>query len=353
MARNMINANGHVFSQLLERARLALRPLEDVDKARWIKTDDVDRRWLQELVVKHIERLSPRLRTAVIQFEGRSFFVAAGFENAIEPGFILNPIELNAGMLTALIPELNVPVRQFTSPLEIIETILPQFKGLEGYSGHDLSAVAELFEPISIYEIDANSPISAENLTQLSCYWIVKNRERMVLPFSQETLLTVEEIAMLGVDTLPFGSLLNSLQSAHWQHAFLEAYRCVERLFAFQIIEKLHAELAVRISLLEFAAKIENVTGWRPKEEDAIDRLCVLLPTAAESLFENVRIGMGGSVDQKIARWLYELRNSVVHFRPATKQVHLNDVQWDEIFRATLLLIDKIYSNYDRQLKAA
>jgi hypothetical protein len=107
------------------------------------------------------------------------------------------------------------------------------------------------------------------------------------------------------------------------------------------------------MSLLEFAAKIENVTGWRPKEEDAIDRLCVLLPPAAEALFENVKTGLGGGVDQKIARWLYELRNSVVHFRPAIKQLHLNDAQWDEIFRATLLLIDKIYANYDRQLKVA
>jgi hypothetical protein len=95
-----------------------------------------------------------------------------------------------------------VPVRQFTSPLEIIETILPQFQGVEDYSGHDFSIVADLFEPVSVYEIDSDSPIPPQNLAQLSCYWIVKNKEKIVLPFSQETLVTMEEIALVGVGTV-------------------------------------------------------------------------------------------------------------------------------------------------------
>ena len=145
--------------------------------------------------------------------------------------------------------------------------------------------------------------------------------------------------------------LLNCVQSAQWPHAFLESYRCVERLFSFQFIEDLHRDLALNISLLKFAEKIESAIKWRPREEDAIERLFGLLPADALILMEGVRDKVSANSGEKVPSWVYSLRNSVVHFRPASKQLSLTDQQWDEMLRATLLLIGKIYATYDAHLK--
>jgi hypothetical protein len=127
----------------------------------------------------------------------------------------------------------------------------------------------------------------------------------------------------------------------------------LERLFCFQVVEDLHKELAITISLLKFVEKIETTIGWRPPEEEAIARLFGLLPTDALTLMERVKAQVTTNPEEKIHGWVYDLRNSVVHFRPATRQFNLSDAQWDEMLRATLGLIGAIYGTYDRDLKAA
>src|SRR5262249_2045360 len=160
---------------------------------------------------------------------------------------------------------------------------------------------------------------------RLSCLWALKARETIILPFSNDTLEALEGLLTEGIQNLPSQNLLRGLQCAHWQHAFLEVYRGIERLFTFQHIEQLHRERSLAISLLEFAAKIEKATGWRPREEEAIGKLLDPCPAGAQVLFDGVRGELLGSLTQAIPGWIYDLRNSVVHFRPASEQARLSD----------------------------
>ena len=353
MSRSMIETNKRVFSRLTEVAKTSGRALANTDAVRFVKTTPEEREWLKDLVVKDVEPLSPKLKAATVEYQGRTFLVVVGTARVAKMDYAMKPVDVNAGMFTAFVEEFDVPFRETTGPLEIIENALGQFVGSGDYAGHDLSLIAELFEPILAYEVALDSPIPAGDLTRLSCLWALKVRETIILPFTNETLGAFETLLSQGIQNLPSENLLRGLQCAHWQHAFLEIYRCIERLFSFQHIEELHKELAVAISLLEFAAKIEKATGWRPREEDAMVRLFDPMPPAAQALLETVRTELLGNTLQGLAGWLYSLRNSVVHFRPASERMHLTNSQWDRVMRATVLVIGRLYAKYDSALAAA
>ena len=353
MARNKIQANQYLFTQLSEHAKQSDRTLMDLHRARWIATNEIEKKWLEELNVTKCERLSSKLKAATIQFDDNNYFAVVGAESETQTDYVLKPLEINAGIFTALVEVLEIPVRRSTSPLEIIETVLPQFQGCPDYSGHDLATIIGLFDPIEIFEIDPNSPIMPDDLMRLCCFWSVSNKERIILPFSKATFEVVDRLLANGASSLPFANLVSSLHSAHWQHAFLEAYRCIERLFAFQIFEQLHRELAVSLPLLKFAERLETVTGWRPKEEDAIKELFGFLPSTAQLLIEGVKNQVTGNSTEQTHRWIYKLRNSIVHFRAGTATVELSNEQWDEILRGTFCLIETLYHKYDSELLAA
>ena len=349
----MIESNKKIFLRLIDCAQKSERLIENTDNVRWIQTNDEEKAWLQFIELGNVRTISPRVKTACFSYDGRNFFAAIGFAQSTNPDSVLELFEMNAGMFTALIAEMGVPIRDGVDPLAVINEILPQYQGAGAYLGHSFALVAGFFEPVFVYEIRADSPIKPDDLARLSCFWILENGERLVLPFSQRTRAEIKDLTAIGADTVPFDVLLNCMLSAQWTHAFLEVYRCVERLFSFQIIEGLHKDLALSIPLLKFAEKIETSIGWRPREEDAIARLFTLMPQPALDLMEAVRGNATASSTEKIHRWVYDLRNSVVHFRPGTPQFPLTEAQWDDVVRATVLLIEKIYGAYDAHLQAA
>jgi hypothetical protein len=351
----MIQANQKIFDRLINWAQRSGRAIGHLHNARWIETNEDEKQWLKNVDVGDVRTFSPRVRVARCSFSGRNYFVVFGFAEKTEPDSVFEPAEWNSGFFTAVISELNVPIRDGVDPLAIVDEVLPQYDGVADYTylGHSFSSIANFFEPVAVYEIRPDSPIRPDDLARLSCFWMLQNRERVVLPFSANTLSEIEELTVTGASTVPFDVLLNAIHSAQWQHAFLELYRCVERLFAFQIIEDLHQELSLSIPLLKFAEKIETAIGWKPHEEDAMARLFSLLPSDASVLMESVRRSVGSNPAEKIHRWVYDLRNSVVHFRPATKRFSLTDAQWDDMVRATVLLIVRIYGAYDHHLQAA
>jgi len=259
---------------------------------------------------------------------------------------------MNAGLFTALVVELKIPVKNL-NPYEIVEHVIPRYKGIGDYRGHALDEVIEFFENVAVFRIPHDSALPPHDIYRILGFWTLRNRERIILNISDDTLASLEALVLEGATSVPFLNVVESLHAAHWQHAFLEAYRPVERLFAFDYIENLHKELAITVPLLEFVAKIEEVIGWRPKEDDAIERLCALMPDTASKIFERVKLNGGGVADEKMAKWIYKLRNSVVHFRPSTERINLESEHWDEILRATFMLVAAIYAKYDGVLRAA
>jgi len=352
MARNMIAANEKIFSKLAELVKKSSLPAGSVARKRYIKTNEREREWLKNLSVGKQQPILPRLKTAQLSFENKEYFVVAGGTNSNieDDNEFIRSIDLNAGLATALLSELSIPVRQGISEFQVINDILPEYMGAEGYEGHDYLNVCNFFEPLLVYEIQDDSPLRGDDLTRISGYYLCKNRDSLTLPYSEETIQLFLDHFVEAPFSVPYENLLQSIIAVQWRHSFLEAYRCIEFLFSNITLKRLHQDLALQIPLLDFSTKMEALIGWRPQEKDAINELFCDIPANAISLLKEVRNHMGESNEANLGPWFYRVRNAIVHYRHTTNRVELEDSYWDKLLRGTLLLINHTYKKYDLEL---
>lgn len=125
MSRSMIKANKYIFNLLAEfiEDKNIERPIL-ADAKRCIETNEREREWLQKLKIENTQSILPRFTTAYFEFEEHKYFVTIGSTSQLltEPE-IIQEESLNGGMITALIFELEIPVKQSAKALEIVDEI--------------------------------------------------------------------------------------------------------------------------------------------------------------------------------------------------------------------------------------
>ncbi|MFO0175040.1 MAG: hypothetical protein ACK51W_21575, partial [Aphanizomenon sp.] len=102
-------------------------------------------------------------------------------------------------------------------------------------------------------------------------------------------------------------------------------------------------------SLLNFSANIENYTNWRPNEKEAINKLIDKSPEDAINILKEIKNDLDGNSEGNLGEFIYKIRNSIVHFRPATEPISINDKNWDKLIRACLLVIEYWYGQYENE----
>jgi hypothetical protein len=346
MPRRKIETNTIAFSRLYAIDRSSAAASSPETQARWIKTSPEERLWLENAEFIAVEAISSRLKFATIGYGGKHYLVVLGASSPPPFSENLVPFSVNAGLATAIIAELSPPFKVGATWLDVEQSILPLKRGDAGYDGHDVNDVLALFEPVLLYEIDSNAPFNSTQVQRAACFWSLFSEE-MLLPFSAETKEIYLQVVLESDASVPFRNVISSLYSGHWQHSFLEIYRCIEALYAIPVIEALHRELNLTIPLLDFIAKIESHSGWRPREEDALGKLYSVCDDPTVSKIQSC---FPLQADQKPAGWMYNLRNSVVHFRPATQKIDLTEDQWNRVVQGTLLLVKEVYSKFKPHL---
>lgn len=350
--RNMISANKRVFSFLLSRIREAPIAVEELNQVRYIKTDDADKDWLRTLSIDESLSVLPKLKTAVFTFDVKKYFVIIGWYDAENSEDLFTSVDINAGMATALISDLNIPLRSRVDPLEIVNEILPAYRGKDEYEGHDFETVTNFFDGFHVFEINENAALPGGDIYRLTGSFICQNKEKLPLPFSDGTLSGFEKVFFEGAVKIPYEFILMSLNAVQWKHSFLDLYRCVEQLFFVSALDDFHKKLSTEMSLIDFCVEMEDVTGWRPKEEESLAKLLTDTPEYAMKLLEEVKTASTANAEANIAKWFYKLRNSIVHFRPTLNTVVLDDASWDKLIRACLSIIYYHYDVYDKELNA-
>lgn len=346
MPRNMIKANQNVFSQIIEY--LESKEYSTLQERRYIKTSDREKEWLQQLNINKKLTIHPHLSTATFEFEADTYLLIVGQEFNIVFDEVFENVDINAGIFTALVSELSIGVHIHADAAEIFNNIMFQHTET-GYAGHDYLELITYFEPITVFKILEDAPLTVDALTRLSGYLLSKNINSLSLPFSPATILKYEKTFLEGSNNIPFENVLVSLVSVQWKFAFLDLYRCLERLYSVIPLDDLHQSLGLGIVLLDFSARIEEKLGWRPKEEDALGKLLIDVPPDILDYFEIVKAKYGHS-ETKIHTWIYILRNSIVHFRPATQSISLSDDDWDIIIQGCLLLVGFWYKKLETKI---
>ncbi len=358
MARNMIRANRHIFSKLVEFVEESDVSVEQPDAIRYIKTDDEGKKWLKELKALDRDRypypILPMLKVSSIEFDEKEYFVIVGWETSISFIEILNQVPLNAGLATALLSDLDIPVRQGSDPFSIVDEVLFQYgrdKTDPSYSGHDFNDIVKFFEPFYVYEIRDDSPLRGDDLFRIAGYAVCQYSDHIFLSFSPETIRKFKKMFLEGVSNIPYENLLLSLTAIHWKFSFLDIYRCLECLFPIVSLDELYQNIGCSISLLELSIEIEERIKWWPKEAEAINKLIDGASPDARELLWEVKNSLVGDTEGKKFDFFYEIRNSIVHYRPGTRTYTLNQENWDKLIKGGLAVIEYWYKRYDSSLK--
>ena len=351
MSRNMIKANEYIFGKLTNFIQESNTDFAISSRKHCVKTDENEKVWLQELKILDQQQILPNFKTVSFQFNDDNFLVVIGLKRHIENDECIQIVELNAGIVTALLFELDIPVSSQASAFEIIDEIF--YESEDGLIKHNFELVASFFNPMIVYKVEVDSPFIVESkidITRLSGYYIVKDNQSISLDFSRQTLRNFEKLFTEGSKNIPYENILFSLVSVYWKYSFLDIYRCIERLFCVAALDQLHQSLSIPSSLLQFSIDIENHIGWRPKEIVALNKLVSSCPEEALVNLHEIKSKVDGSVGKEYGDIFYDIRNSIVHFRPAIKQLNLTDVDWDKLINSSLLLTIHLYQEYDKKL---
>ena len=364
MSISMIKANKYIFNLLAEfvEDKNIERPIL-ADAKRCIETNEREREWLQKLKIENTQSILPRFTTAYFEFEEHKYFVTIGSTSQLltEPE-IIQEESLNGGMITALIFELKIPVKQSAKALEIVDEIF--YRPEEELTKYEFNRISRFFEPIFVYKIQDESTFididlrnkSTVNIVKLSGFYILKHQQIISLKFDKETISIFERLFIEGAKNIPFDNLVFSLVSVYWRYSFLDVYRCIERLFSISFLEEIYQDLGIEnsLSLLNFSTKIEKYIGWRPEEIKAINKLIDDSPQDAIDILQELKSFIDSrqadTLPSKPGEVIYKIRNSIVHLRPATESISMDDKHWNKLIRASLLIIEYWYHKYDDQL---
>ncbi|MEQ9235258.1 hypothetical protein [Coleofasciculus sp. E2-BRE-01] len=345
----MIEANKYIFDLLIKYVKKSDISTSIEENKRYIKTDCREKEWLKQLKIVENQPILPKLKTASIKFDKIEYFVVVGWDDSVDfEEEIINPISLNAGLFTALIFDLQVSIRRKVSAYEIVEKILyPIEVGESTYSGHDFNEISDFFEPIYIYEIPEESPFKDKGIQRISGFYISKNIHQLALPFSNDTMKIFGKIFIEGSESIPYENLLLSLTSVSWKYSFLDVYRCIERIFSIFQLDELCQNLSISIPLVKLSAEIENSLGWKPNEEDTLNKILDDSPEETIEIFKEVKQVIDNTSKGKVGTFFYKIRNSIVHYRPATQESKLDYENWDKLIRGSLLVIMYWYERYN------
>jgi hypothetical protein len=360
----MIEANKYIFEVLAAFVQKSEVAVSVSNNKRCIETNTKDKEWLQELKIINKKLILPNFQTASFEYKSQKYFVAVGWQSkkTIDSDEVLEFVELNAGIVTALLFELKIPLSNEANPYHIAENILyddPKNSIIKDDPKNsiiryeDYSLISNVFEPFSVYRIPENSPFIEKNdldLIRISGFYALKNSQLIALNFSRETLDKFENVFFEGSESIPYENLLFSLVSVSWKYSFLDIYRCIERLFSIAFWADFHKNLKIEDSLLKFSADVENHTQWKPKEIDAVNKLIKDSPEEACRLLREIKSFIDGTEEGDCGDLVYKIRNSIVHFRPANQSINLDDKNWDMLIRASLYIVEYWYKQYDEQL---
>lgn len=343
MARNMIAANTAVFGLLDQFVANRGAPLESTGQVRWIATDDADRRILKDFSLSKTLRISPARVIARFDDPPDNLFVLVGFEPSASSTW-LAPFEVGAGLLTAVIAELQP--RPQASPLQVKQVVDAQDKRDAGYIGHEASSIASLFPPIRAFlgynlAPDVDGRIIFDLIlseTELSNNWI-----------DGDLCRDLRQLCDLDLTGIPYMTVARSMLDFDQSSLFMALYRCLEALYAHAGANRLRSTLGISTPWEEVAIALETDLSWRPIEWQSLEALVgmgaepdlILIRDAISPAFPG---DPSTDLTRAASDYLYRLRNSVVHYRPAHALIDHSLVDWNKLCRACATLISYVYS---------
>lgn len=338
MTRNMIGANSNLFLHLDDICAGYEEPIRNAGRRRYISTNAGEKTFLINSILCERLDFSPARKLARFEYDKTSTFVTIGLDSPkLSRG---SEVDVHAGHLTVALSELKPKPK--ASALQIRDIVEAGDMDDVDYQGHEAGAIADLFPSVRAFDI--------EDLDPTECY-----RAFFQLCLSEciagdvwlnKTLGdSLEALSDLGPTPLPYNTLCRSIFDSDPGALFLSLYRCLEAIYSYASATKVKDALNIETSWFDLAVVLEDRLGWHPHEESSLKSL---FEYGTEHDFLNIMTALGeqGQHDaQTVARRVYRLRNSLVHFRPAQHLIDYSLINWNLLCEGLTGIVCFAYNN--------
>ncbi|THD30072.1 hypothetical protein [uncultured Flavobacterium sp.] len=347
MSRNINNAIEIVFDIIklnFDLSSTSVLP-EDFYNKRYVNGNANDARWLSHSkIIKHVA-FNQAIKFAVLEFNAEFYFITIGLD---DPDYLPTGIieeKINAGLLTLIVSEFELPIKNSISNLYLVENILSQSVIDPFYKGHDKADLEKIFPNIYAMKITTGFGGDPKNIYQLIAFLITLNSKFIFLPFTNKTLDKIHELVACNSTILSYESITQALFSSHFKFAFLDLYRCIELLYQLIHLDEAYTKLSLSIDKTDFLIAIENDLGWRPKERSSLIKIFNYTPNPFKlDLNKAIKDSVPGI--SNYGNWLYDLRCNIVHLKSIQKKFELKDKDWEKIIYGISHMLCYWYNKY-------
>lgn len=343
-ARNMIEAHTRVFASLDTFCLERNDPVKNAGTARWTTVsgkEDKERLLFAEL--KSSLSFADSLKIGRFDLAETSFFCTVGLELPEEIDF-LQEEDFGGGMLTAILSELAPPPVRSTSEIrDVVE--FEDKASTPGYKGHASTSIAKLFPVIRCFSVKNLAEEEIQRVFFLLCLSTASRETPWMNSQLRETLTLIAELSPVAI---PYRTLCRSIFDTDPSAMFMALYRCLEALYAYSHTTKLMGRLGIQEPWSDVAQVLEETLSWRPREEQSLG---TLLRYAVLNDLRAILTAMGENVSDeedivnRATKRIYNLRNSLVHYRPFHQSFQPEKVDWNGLCEATALLILHVYDS--------
>jgi len=352
----MIAANTKIFTRLAKELPDLAATLQVTGRA--IGTNAYEKKWLKEVKFRTPAtlRVAGPMFFAIAEYGERTYVLAVGIELTDIPDDLL-PIVVNAGLLTAALAEIDVPItRSTTTNAQLAENIF--FPTEDAYVEYEAAEVAKYFYTLQAFEVAPESSLlTATDLDdRIGLAAVLGAPKISYVAWNAGARANLAAMARDPMIAPPFHLLIRALTENRNDAAFLSLYRCIEQLFPFPKIERLRDQMGITMASLETAQMIETVLGWRNKEDSAMTELfqcvnatCTTQLALCMGIDKSISASgdENGSLGRRVARRLYDIRNQSVHYRPIHHaEGAVTPEQWIDLLELVSSCVSDMYKHF-------
>ncbi len=345
MARTMKDANKCAFNKIINfiESRNEFVP----DGVRYFFTNDVEKDWLKNLTQIRFYRHNTKQQIICVSLNEDNYVISIGFDFELDSNDeIFSSIELNAGIFTYILSETSIKLNDNIDLSQLVSFTYP-FKSEDIlYKGHDFKDFIEFFDVIKIFRINSDSVLNFHDAHQLTSYLVLKSiNSCLLLNYSIDTLNSFERIILNTSSGVSFENILSAILSSSYKHCFLELYRNIEKLFPIIKLNCLYENVEASVDFMSFWNSVDDIIKWKPNEEGTLEFMLEKVSPQTKKIIESIP-----DAESSTGKFIYKLRNAIVHYRLSSNKIDLSDDNWNIIIQLLSEITIEQYNFYKEKL---
>lgn len=289
-------------------------------------------------------KLGRHQAAALIEFSNGHALALAGFESERVGANHICEVEVTPGRAVAMLADLEVdPV---AGPSTVLNVVAAGSKSDAEYQGHELVRVLALYPGLRLLEVGAD----VAGVAHFHSHVLAACARRGAHGNGWINQSLEDELALLGeqrIAGLPYEFLLRAVFDLNPTSLFLALYRCLEATYAYTKASELAESLGINKPWVEVARALGNTLSWYPRHDHSLAAL-LAMPTVLHSDLEALAVALNrnqgaDAISTRVAEGVRELRNSLVHYGPTTRQISILNDDWNELCIPLARVVGRVF----------